>query len=294
MRSKWGIVGGLYGMFSSLIYALPMFLGGSISYSGDNLPLIFFIPGALTSEAPALIGYLFGFRGLAPLFMIVGNALLWSLGLVLLVNFSSKDWKFVILILATFLVIPVSILLPYSCYPTQANIGGLLFLLVSSSWVYFLLRMSSDRKNHLLIAVSVVLLASMVSISSMPLDGPCMHMISTGFSKIKPQMAGSSVSRDGAPRLIFTNGVGTNIELVSGKLGPIFGSTSSCSLASDSFRPYNRVPAGENVVVSAGSCLNGGPAGAIYSLPVKLTYRVSVGGITDTRNESGAIRGYFE
>jgi hypothetical protein len=142
-------------------------------------------------------------------------------------------------------------------------------------------------------AILVVMIVGIVMWQLGIFGGGSTPMTATGFSKIKPQLAGSGVDRNGVPKLIFTNGVGTNIVIKSGKLGPIAGATSSCALTTASFKPYS-IPAGENTKVSKIACLKAGPAAAVYSLPVSIVYEVSVGGITNVHTESGSIRGGFE
>jgi hypothetical protein len=120
-------------------------------------------------------------------------------------------------------------------------------------------------------------------------------LTATGFAKIKPQLAGSGISRTGNPKLIFTNGVGTQITIVSARIIDMNVKTRSCPLTSAMFVSKN-VAAGENTKLSTAltSCMTPGTPGGVYQASISLNYLVTVGGVTTSHTESGSLRGPLE
>jgi hypothetical protein len=122
-------------------------------------------------------------------------------------------------------------------------------------------------------------------------------LTSTGFAKIKPQLAATGVNRDGTPIMVFTNGVGTNIRLTGGVI-TFDGVATTCALTEGNFLSGtgdNNVPAGGNFRISRASCAGvSGSPGDVYNAQVSLGYVVSIGGIETSHTESGNIRGPFE
>ena len=95
--------------------------------------------------------------------------------------------------------------------------------------------------------------------------------------------------------MVFSNGVGTTIRMLSGKIVDDGKPASSCILTSDMFKPKT-VSAGDNVMLSAAgtNCIRHGNPGDVYNARVTLTYEVTIGGRTSTYTESGSIRGPYE
>jgi hypothetical protein len=111
---------------------------------------------------------------------------------------------------------------------------------------------------------------------------------STGFAKIKPQLAGTGLDHTGIFKGIFTNGVGTTIYATSAS-GILISEGSACvGVASP-----QTISAGQNFQITASGCKSGG-AGDIYNLRVSIPYTVSIGDVTSQHTESGTIRGPME
>lgn len=120
-------------------------------------------------------------------------------------------------------------------------------------------------------------------------------LTSTGFAKIKPQLAATGISRTGQPKMVFTNGVGTQITVKSIRIVDI-NTGSSCGITSNLILPKT-MAAGENMKLSTGvatTCVKNGNPGDVYNARVTLNYDVSVGGVVTSHQESGTIRGPYE
>jgi hypothetical protein len=119
-------------------------------------------------------------------------------------------------------------------------------------------------------------------------------LTSSGFSKIKPQLAGSGVDHSGEVKLIFTNGVGTTIELDTMTIIDEGGGV-SCNIGNANLVPSHPA-AGQNIKVSyiATDCVASGSAGDVYNIKVSFDYDVVVGGITTSHSDFGTIRGPYE
>jgi hypothetical protein len=117
----------------------------------------------------------------------------------------------------------------------------------------------------------------------------------TGFAKIKPQLAATGFDHTGEPKIVFTNGVGTTIKMLSGKIIDDGQQASSCTLGSNMFKPQT-IGAGANARLSTPgtNCIRSGTPGDVYNARVTLTYEVAIGGISSTHSESGSIRGPYE
>ena len=120
-------------------------------------------------------------------------------------------------------------------------------------------------------------------------------LTATGFAKIKPQLAATGFSRTGQPSIIFTNGVGTTVNMKGGKIIDDGAADVSCTLTPDMFVP-KEVPAGANTRLSGAptDCIRNGSPGDVYNARVTFTYEVTIGGETTTHTESGTIRGPYE
>jgi len=117
---------------------------------------------------------------------------------------------------------------------------------------------------------------------------------STGFAKIKPQLAATGIDRNGNANAIFTNGVGTTINFLSGKVSDLNSAGKSCLLAPANFAPAS-VGAGQNMKLSAANgCIVAGQAAQVYNAQIELTYTVAIGGVTTTHTETGSVRGPME
>jgi len=127
---------------------------------------------------------------------------------------------------------------------------------------------------------------------STPSDGTV--VTSTGFARIKPQLVATQVLTDGRFTSVFTNGVGTTINLTGVTIEDLNDPTCSCTLASSQFTPHI-VSAGDNMKLSAEEgCIARGKQNEPYLIKVSLDYTVTIGGITQKRQESGILRGPYE
>jgi len=111
--------------------------------------------------------------------------------------------------------------------------------------------------------------------------------IPTGFAKIKPQLAGTGLTHDGTFKAVFTNGVGTRINVGIVSVTGSDGNTINIILSN------HTVEAGENFAVSAEG-FKGGKVGDFYSLSVTIPYTVEFGGVTREYKENGTIPGRME
>lgn len=115
---------------------------------------------------------------------------------------------------------------------------------------------------------------------------------STGFSKIKPQIAGSGLGADGTFVGVFTNGVGTSVNLNSVTINNTVGGTATtCTVTNPG--AMNPIPVGENFAVTAANC-GTSARGDIYTMTVAINYDVTIGTVTTTHTDSGTIRGPVE
>ncbi len=114
---------------------------------------------------------------------------------------------------------------------------------------------------------------------------------STGWAKIKPQLAACGLGRDGEFKGIFTNGLGTLMYAdTENAVIRELGSGSECATVEIS--PVT-VSAGRNFKVSASGCATGLP-GEVYDLQFSIPYDVVVGNVQSRHSEFGTIRGPFE
>ena len=114
----------------------------------------------------------------------------------------------------------------------------------------------------------------------------------SGFSKVKPQLSGTGIAADRNFRGIFTNGIGTQINVTRVFLSDS-ASASRCTMGGAS----NIVRAGENFLINSttGDCLAATVRrGDSYSVTVSVEYIVSLDSITTFHNDSGMMRGAVE
>lgn len=132
---------------------------------------------------------------------------------------------------------------------------------------------------------------------------------STGFAKIKPQLAGTGLSADGTFTGTFTNGLGTKITVTGVRISEGGGGGILCcshtgaggGCANDGITPdfadYGnglvKVSGGENFPIVIGNC-GTGTSGQVYSVLVEIDYNVSIGTQTVDHTDSGTIRGPYE
>jgi len=113
-------------------------------------------------------------------------------------------------------------------------------------------------------------------------------LTATGFAKIKPQLAGTSMEADGTFTSVLTNGAGTAIKIkkiiLTNKQ-----TSSACEL---DFSP-GEVAAGENIQVSGRGC-GSGHKGDVYSVEMKIDYSLTIGGMTREHTDIGNLRGPIE
>ncbi|MFH1056149.1 MAG: hypothetical protein V1744_08660 [Candidatus Altiarchaeota archaeon] len=133
----------------------------------------------------------------------------------------------------------------------------------------------------------------------------------TGFSKIKPQLAGSGVSSTGMFTGVFTNGIGTKIIIndvtvtVDGA-APCKASVGGVPVgggpgAGDYSSGQVDVPSGDNIGIGIDLTVctpTGLPAGAkkaaVYNAKVSIDYTATIGDQTVSHTDSGTLRGPYE
>ncbi len=113
---------------------------------------------------------------------------------------------------------------------------------------------------------------------------------STGFAKIKPQLAGTGLDHTGVFKGIFTNGVGTNIAVTT--TGMVIREVGTETCGAYDVTP-SAIAAGQNFQITASGCVSGS-AGDIYNVVVSIPYTVTVGGVQSDHTESGTVRGPME
>ena len=147
---------------------------------------------------------------------------------------------------------------------------------------------------------------------------------STGFAKIKPQLAGTGLTADGQFIGVFTNGVGTRIDITAVRIYDQnnAGAVLCCShVAADGGVDCNNagfdigpghvdfsafpgsvsLGAGNNINIILGDtsnaaldCLTGGAAGEVFDIRVQIDYTVDIGGVSSDHTETGTFRGPLE
>jgi len=111
---------------------------------------------------------------------------------------------------------------------------------------------------------------------------------SSGFPKIKPQLASCKMSTLGAFSCLFTNGAGSGITVNSISVTAGTGGTCLTAIA-----PGFKVAVGDNFLISATSCKNGA-VGDPYTATLAIAYTITVAGVDVTHNDTGIVRGPYE
>lgn len=134
-------------------------------------------------------------------------------------------------------------------------------------------------------------------------------MTSTGFAKIKPQLAGSGMKANGEFTGTFTNGIGTKLTIMQvtvtvDKATPCTFSVNGVARNPDCFAPGDLNPpttgkdisSGDNFCFTIGSCATGisPKKGSPFNAAVDIDYKVTIGGQTLSHTDHGAIRGAYE
>ena len=108
---------------------------------------------------------------------------------------------------------------------------------------------------------------------------------STGFAKIKPQLAGVYAQSTGTFTSIFTNGAGTKIDIIGVSVSDLMRGKTCSALVS-----ATQVTAGENFQVTSSDCVSG-YSGDVYNIRVDIDYAVTIGGVRTQHKDSGTLRG---
>jgi len=142
-------------------------------------------------------------------------------------------------------------------------------------------------KASVFIGVVVVLIVWwFIGLYIVTIPGPV--ITSTGFAKIKPQLARVSFTSRGEFSGVFTNGVGTTIEIKGIYLEDEGYWNISCQAVPD----IKLIESGKTFNVRAENC-GLGEHGGIYNLKVRVDYEL-IDAEGDTKTDSGTIRGPFE
>ena len=141
-------------------------------------------------------------------------------------------------------------------------------------------------------------------------------LTATGFAKIKPQLAGTGIARDGTFKATFTNAAGGRITLVNVRLYDEKGNLMCCAAANapaacngidggfsvgggPGATGYGtwHVVAGDNFGVGitggTGTCI-GSSTDDAYRVKVEVEYKTKVGDHTLTHIDVGTLRGPYE
>ena len=118
-------------------------------------------------------------------------------------------------------------------------------------------------------------------------------LTSTGFAKIKPQLAATGIRADGSFNGVFTNGVGTSITIWSVNVTDTASPNTYCVVDQTGIEP-NVTSAGQNFKVTGTDCVTAGKPGDLYTAAVSIDYTVSIGNIATNHTESGSLRGPME
>jgi len=114
---------------------------------------------------------------------------------------------------------------------------------------------------------------------------------STGFPRIKPQLALMSVNTSGYWSATFTNGAGgpIMIETITCKTG----SATPDTVTGISAGPYS---VGDNFNIGTSDCSThvSGSTGDPYDLDIVITYNVTLAGRTVSHTDEGTLRGPLE
>lgn len=116
------------------------------------------------------------------------------------------------------------------------------------------------------------------------------RITSTGFAKIKPQLAAARFNADGTFSGLFTNGVGTVITV--DQAGVVVSDASGQQCTTASIEPAS-LRAGDNFRLTASGC-GVRRRGDVYTLAFSIPYNVTIGNITKEYTEHGNIKGPVE
>jgi hypothetical protein len=115
---------------------------------------------------------------------------------------------------------------------------------------------------------------------------------STGFSKIKPQLAGVTATYEGNLSAVFINGAGTQIEIGEGDIiVEEINSKKEC-VGQIIARP-SIIARGENFEISATGCPTGA-RGNVYHVRITIPYTITKDGIRTKVIDTGTLRGVYE
>ncbi|VVB51357.1 Uncharacterised protein [uncultured archaeon] len=119
-----------------------------------------------------------------------------------------------------------------------------------------------------------------------------------GFTRIKPQLAGTAMREDGTFTGVFFNGAGTDIAITAVEINstlPAGSCQGRVTLLGNVVTPQNVVKAGsgDNFVVYASGCA-AGKRGEVYSIDITMEYNLSIGNVMTVHKEFGTIRGPYE
>ena len=137
---------------------------------------------------------------------------------------------------------------------------------------------------------------------------PSGALTSTGFSKVKPLLAGSAFNgASGATNFMFTNGAGGTMRVQSVAIedlvnpaaapcvdGAALESNSADLLDGNADGTSVVVNQGENLRISNTGCLNTMTAGETFNARIRISYIVNVAGQKTPHTETGTLRGPVE
>lgn len=115
----------------------------------------------------------------------------------------------------------------------------------------------------------------------------------SAFTKIKPQLAGTSLSSDGYFSGTFTNGAGAPVR-ITGVGGKITGASSQCIGVPQ--YPAGLIQPADNFRIELSGCAQGisPQTGDPYSFSLRIDYETEVGGQRIAQVDGGTLRGPYE
>jgi hypothetical protein len=306
--NRGGVLFGIYALLGALMFFSKSGLGRwqsiifmplDFTWLLVQIPLMFIANSASKAEA-ILTPQIYG------LWIIAASTLLWAvMGGFFWENVmvAGVKWNKKLPWIVTCLAVALSLYVSDSGCIGE-NFSFNLFLLSVALFVWFISNRfgGSSVGDSILKTVkpAVVLLPIFFFITQMgSFCEPLLPVTATGFSRIKPHLAGSGITREGTPNLVFTNGVGTTIMINSMRIDMMDGISSSCEIspAQIMFR-YTRtnvMPPGESFqLINVTGCLPPGAVATKYNAFISISYNVTIGGQTSQHVENGTLRGAYE
>ncbi|MFH1721832.1 MAG: hypothetical protein ABH950_04415 [Candidatus Altiarchaeota archaeon] len=187
------------------------------------------------------------------------------------------------------LVLPLMFFsIPGSMFPDNAiAIISIVYFILLSYLIYrmLLFKFKSEKKIVAIIVIATVLLIGLDYLTMDPYSG---GTSAQDFERIKPQLMSLSVNSDGSFHLVFTNGAGATINIISASAVEKL-SESNCHLVLEDPK-NNSITPGNNLMLIGENC-HTLKAGEPFNLEVTINYMRPVEGIPEKHIDTGTIWG---